>query len=198
MNDVTDLSRTIVAKSDQLNAEDLLSGPMTATVVDVRVSDTPDQPVSVVLSGGHQPYKPCKSMRRLLIFAWGKNGRDWVGRSMTLYTDPDVTWGGVKVGGIRVSALSHIDNDFVLALSEKKGKRKPVHVKRLAVVSPPAYPADLFAEKLPAMRQAIAEGKMTSDQVIARCEKTGTLTPEQKAAITAPVEAQTTEEEEKF
>lgn len=207
MNDVTDLSRTIIAKSDQLNAEDLLSGPIVVTVQDVRVSDTPDQPVSILIGDGRQPYKPCKTMRRLLIFAWGKDGRQWRGRSMELYCDPDVTWGGVKIGGIRISALSHIETDFVLALSEKKGKRKPVHVKKLKTSQPaqesrtesqaPAeYPPELFAERFPAMRSQIQSGKMTAQQVIERCLKTGTLTQSQIDAIKAPFEQQHDDEEE--
>lgn len=197
MNDVTDLSRYVVAKSDQLNAEDLLAGPITVTVQAVRASDT-DQPISILIDGGRQPYKPCKTMLRLLIFSWGKSGNDWVGRSMTLYNDRDVTWGGVKVGGIRISHLSHIDSDFVLALSEKKGKRKLYHVKKLQAPKPetkPDYPADQFAEKLPAMRKMIAEGKMTAEQVIDRCEQTGKLSAEQRAQINEPIPAKQQEEE---
>lgn len=136
MNDVSDLSRTIISKSDQLNAEDLMSGPITVTVHDVRANDGADQPISIIIDGGRQPFKPCKTMRRLLIFAWGKDGRSWIGRSMTVYNDPDVKWGGVKVGGIRISHLSHIEADIVLALSETKGKRKPHHIKRLSVRQP--------------------------------------------------------------
>jgi hypothetical protein len=37
------------------------------------------------------------------------------------------------------------------------------------------------------MRQAIADGKMDAAKVIAHCEKTGKLTDEQKAAISAPI-----------
>lgn len=201
MNDISDLSRTVVPKSDQLNAEDLLSGDITVSVQSVRASDSPDQPISIEIDGGHKPYKPCKSMRRLLIFAWGKDGNKWPGRSMVLNYDGDVTWGGVKVGGIRIKALSDIEADFVLALSEKKGKRKPHHVKKLSAVKTaerPAYPPDQFTEKLPAMLGAIADKKMTPEQVIAQCEKTGTLTAEQKAQITAPIPAKTEASEEQF
>lgn len=133
MNDIADLSKTIISKSDQLNAEDLMAGPITVTIQDIRANDGADQPISLFVDGGRQPFKPCKTMRRLLIYAWGKDGRAWVGRSMTLYNDPDVKWGGVKVGGIRISHLSHIETDIVLALSEAKGKRKPHHIKKLAI-----------------------------------------------------------------
>lgn len=136
-----DISDTIVAKSDQLNAEDLISGPITVTITGVkRTSD--EQPVAVEISGGHKPWKPCKSMRRLLIMAWpdgaknegGKTSYDptcWVGRSLTLIRDPNVKWAGELVGGIRVAALSHIKAKFEVALSESKKKKKLVTVDKL-------------------------------------------------------------------
>ena len=45
------------------------------------------------------------------------------------------------------------------------------------------YPDDRFSENLPKWRQAIADGKATADQVIARAEQTGTLTDAQKRQI---------------
>lgn len=126
-----DVSYTIIPKSDQLNADDLLSGPITVKVRAVKPG-TPDQPVMVFFEGDNErPYKPCKSMRRLLVYAWGVDAREWVGRTMTLYNDPEVMWGGVKVGGIRISHLSHIDRDLELALTVSKGKRAPYRVRRL-------------------------------------------------------------------
>ena len=57
---VEDLRATIVPKSDQLNAEQLLSGPMTIRVTEVRVSDSAEQPVVVHYEGDDgRPYKPC-------------------------------------------------------------------------------------------------------------------------------------------
>ena len=64
------LAKTIVPKSDQLNAEDLLTGPIVVTVQEVK-QGTDDQPVHIVIGDGRQPYKPCKTMRRVLIFVWG-------------------------------------------------------------------------------------------------------------------------------
>jgi len=109
MSDVANLRDTIVPKSDQLNAEQLIGKPMTITVTEVRRSVDGYQPLAIHYNGDQgRPYKPCKSMRKVLIFAWGDDGREWVGKSMTLYCDPNVKWGGVKVGGIRISHLSHV------------------------------------------------------------------------------------------
>lgn len=132
--DVSDLSGTIVPKSDQLNAEQLLTGPLTITVTDVRVGSGDEQPITVHYAGENgRPYKPCKTMRKLLIFAWGKDGRAWIGRSATLYNDPLVRFGGAEVGGIRISHLSHIDRDINLSLTSTRGKKAPHTIKRLVI-----------------------------------------------------------------
>jgi len=122
--DITDLRPTIIPKSDQLNADQLIVGPMTVTVTDVRVGNSDEQPISVHYEGENgRPFKPCKTMRRVLIFAWGADGREWVGKSMTLYTDPQVRFGGAEVGGIRISHMSDIDRDINISLAATKGKK---------------------------------------------------------------------------
>lgn len=142
MNDVANLRDTIVPKSDQLNAEQLIGKPLTITVTEVRRSVDGDQPLAIHYSGDQgRPYKPCKSMRKVLIFAWGDDGREWVGKSMTLYCDPNVKWGGVKVGGVRISHLSHVDADLALSLTATKGKKEPVIIKRLAAQKHKPQPA---------------------------------------------------------
>lgn len=132
MNNVMDLRDTIVPKSDQLNAEQLLGGPITVTVTDVRRGGGEEQPVVVHYDGqGGRPYKPCKSMRKILVFAWGPDGSQWVGRRMTLFNRPDVKFGGEEVGGIRISHLSHIDQDIAVALTATRGRKEQTRIKRL-------------------------------------------------------------------
>ena len=124
MIDVTDLRPTIVPKSDQLNAEQLLGGPMTITVTGVKVSSNPEQPVSVHYEGEQgRPFRPCKTMRKLLVFAWGPDGNEWAGRSMTVYNDPSGKFGGDEVGGIRISHLSHIPKAIEVSLTSTRGKK---------------------------------------------------------------------------
>lgn len=191
MSDIDSLRDTITPKSDQLNADDLLAGPITVRIESVKRGDS-EQPISIGLEG-LRPFKPCKSMRRVLITAWGDDGREWVGREMTLYNDPEVKWGGVKVGGIRISHMSGLDADLSMSLTATRGKRTPYLVKRLTVAM---YDPETFDQKLEAMNAAIANGKMTKDQVIAHAEKSGKLTDQQKARLIVP--APTTEQDEEM
>lgn len=132
MNNNEGLLDTIKPKSDQLNADDLIAGPITVTVIGVRRGSA-DQPVIVGVDGGFQPYKPCKSMRRVMIYAWGDNGNTWVGRSMTLYCDKNVKFGGVAMGGIRISHMSHINGRMSMMLTTSRARRSEYTVQPLMV-----------------------------------------------------------------
>lgn len=180
--DIQDLTKITVAKSDQLNADDLIGGAITVNITGIRLSGNSDQPLIIDIDGGHRPYKPCKSMTRLLIFCWGKDGNQYVGRRMTLYRDPTVKWAGEEVGGIRISHLSNIDKSMSVALTMTRGKRKPYTVEPLRV---PDYPQAEFDKNLPAWDKAIKEGKATADEVIAKVQQKGLLTTAMKSAIIA-------------
>jgi hypothetical protein len=126
---------TITPKSDQLNADDLIAGPITVTVEEVIQRESSEQPVEIRVAG-HRPYKPCKSMRRLLIAVWGTRAADWIGRKLTLVCDPSVTWGGQAVGGIRIHAVSHISEPMMIAMTVTRGKRKPITVQPIVIHEP--------------------------------------------------------------
>jgi hypothetical protein len=137
-----DLTQAIVARSDQLNADDLISGPRTFTVKEVRRGDA-EQPVSIVLAEypANRPFKPSKTVVRILAYAWGKETDDWPENArMTLYRDEKVKWAGQEIGGIRVSHLSHINKRIKVALAESKGK-KSLHVIDPLPDDAPAAPA---------------------------------------------------------
>ena len=147
-----DLSKTIAPKSDQLNADDLIGGPRTITVTAVKLA-AEDQPVSIHFVGDDgKPYKPCKSMRRVLVKAWGPDGAQYPGRSMTLYLDESVRFGGAAVGGIRISHLSHISKSLTMALTATRATKKAYTVGVLAA----AESAPSESEK-PAMKMSEAD-----------------------------------------
>lgn len=121
---------SIVPKSDQLNADDLVTGPITVTITKVSRGDR-EQPIAIEIEG-HRPYKPCKIMRRVLIATFSDDPAKWIGQQMTLFCDPDVMWGGVKVGGIRISHLTGLDTPRSFLLTTGRGKKKEVTIHPIA------------------------------------------------------------------
>jgi len=125
------LTNTIIPKSDQLNADDLIAGPITIRISAVEAGSN-EQPISIRYDGDNgRPWKPCKSMRRVLVSAWGSEGAAYVGRRLTLYCDKTITFGADTLGGIRISHASDITEPMEIALTVKRGKRKPFRVEPL-------------------------------------------------------------------
>lgn len=148
-----DLTSTIVPRSDQINADDLLAGPVTVTITDVRKGSA-EQPVDVVLDifGPGRPFKPSKSMRRVMVTAWGPDSHAYIGHRMTLFRDPRVRFGADEVGGIRISHMSHIKGNLTVALTVTRGKRaayvvEPLPDAPLAAKSPAEQAIEAFAGK---------------------------------------------------
>lgn len=131
-----DLTESIQPRSDQINADDLIAGNATYTVERV-TKGAAEQPIDIhLVESPGRAYRPSKSMRRMLVAAWGKDGDAYAGRKISLYRDPEVTFGRDKVGGIKISHLSHIDKPVTLALTVTRGKRSPYTVKPLAADAP--------------------------------------------------------------
>lgn len=162
-----DISATVAPKSDQLNADDLIVGPRTILVTAVKARASTgqgDQPVAVHFEGDNgKPYLPCKSMRRVLLYVWGSNGNAYVGRSMTLFRDESVVFGGAAVGGIRISHMSEMARSMTLSLTASKASRKPYVVQPLVVAAAPAK----AAKKEATAEEKLAKAKATLDTILA-------------------------------
>jgi len=141
-----DITKALAPKSDQKNADDFLGGPQTFAVESV-TEGTEEQPVNINLVGHPgKPYKPSKSMLRVLAKLWGTSGADWAGRSLTLYTDPTVKFGGVTLGGIKISHMSHIAKREQVSLTVTRGK-KGTHAVEPLIEKQPAQPARDFLQE---------------------------------------------------
>lgn len=129
---MTDISNTLAPKSDQQNFDDYINGPRTVLISGVKVFDGEQQPVHVELAEyPGRPFKPNKSMRRVLAKWWGPDSSAWVGRRLTLFGNPGVSYGGKTVGGVEIAAMSHIDGPKSLPLTETRGKKKNFTVQPL-------------------------------------------------------------------
>lgn len=140
-----DLSTTTAPKSDQQNYDDVAVTPRFVTISDVKQGSA-EQPVAIELvEFPGRPYKPSKSMRRVLIAAWGKDTSVYPGRRMKLVGDASVKFAGETVGGIKIAALSDIDGPLSVSLTVTRGKRSPHKVEPLteaASTTPKPTPID--------------------------------------------------------
>lgn len=148
-----DVSSAIVAKSDQMNAIDLVGGDITVTIVDVKPGPA-DQPVHIITDvyGASRPWKASKTALRDIVQAWGTDSTAWIGRRLTLWNDPEVLWAGQKAGGIRIRAMSHIDAAFESKHIITRGKSKKVMIQTLA--DAPAPDASKITSAVEAINKA--------------------------------------------
>jgi hypothetical protein len=161
-----DLRDTITPNSNQLNADDLISGPKTIRIRDVKATDSDAQPVSIYFdSDDNKPYKPSKGMRRVLVALWGANAKDYIGRYLTLYRDDKVKFGGIEVGGIRISHASHINEPTRVLETVGRGKRRPITIEVLK--TPKKELKDINGAK-----EAIEKGTHTFEQINAAYDLT--------------------------
>lgn len=171
---MVDISQFTVAKVDQLTADDLIDKTLTIKITGIVGREDAEQPVSLSFEGDNgRPYRPCKSMLRVLERCWGRDGNKFVGRYLTLYRDPKVKFGGLEVGGIRISHMSHINGKQVMALTASKANKKPYTVEPLATPKEDPEIATLKAAGDTASKRGV-DGYTTWKD---------TLTPEQKNKI---------------
>ncbi|WP_156455593.1 hypothetical protein [Sphingomonas sp. CCH5-D11] len=141
------MSAVIVAKSDQINADDLIAGPRVVTIKGVKIKPGTEQPVEMALEGTDKLFRPCKTVSRVIVGLWGADASQYVGKSLRLFRDPNVTWAGVKVGGIRIDQASDIDGEKVLVVKESQKASKLHKIKPLKTEQPPQQQGRQSAEQ---------------------------------------------------
>lgn len=134
-----DMTESLAPKSDQLDAVDLLGGPRTFTIESVSKGN-PEQPFNFHLAGFPRVWRPGKSMRRVIVAAWGGKTTAYAGQSVTLYCDPSVEFGGSQVGGTRISAMTGIEKPLKVPLLIKKGRSAMFTVQPLKEAPKPTTP----------------------------------------------------------
>lgn len=161
---IMDLSKTIIPKSDQLNADDLISGSKTIKIREVKAGADETQPVNIYFYGdNNKPYKPCKSMRRVLVQLWGADGLQYLGRRITLFRDDTVKWAGIEIGGIRISHASHLPAATRVLVTTAKNKRTPVTIEVLPLVE---------LNDLDGAKKAVQDKRVTLDAILEKYDLT--------------------------
>jgi len=180
---MADITGTIIAKSDQINADDLIGREVIAQITKVVVTGE-DQPVTIHLEG-HKHWRPSKTDRRVLAAAWGTESDRWIGQWVSLHRDAEVRFGGQAVGGIRVGALSGIGKALKVAVNASKGKKVMIEVRPLAApkTAPTAAPdlatvlsgAGLTLQDLDAWRAAQGKPSVSEGTDAQRAQLAGWL-----------------------
>lgn len=196
---------TTQAKSNQINADDLLGGPLVCQITDIQMTGAADQPISIYVDSHPQPWKPSKTSRRVLAACWSDvDPSEWVGRYVVLYNDPTVMWAGKAEGGIRTSHLSHITGKKTIMVNATRGKKAAQTVEpyypagqssEQQPAAPTYWPDEAFAKQLANAQAKLDSGEVTPEQVIERLEKKALLTAGQKSRI-KPAPAQEPAEED--
>jgi hypothetical protein len=140
-----DLTESIAPRSDQLNADDLIGLPITVTIREVR-QGVAESPFDFMLVESDRAYRPSKTMRRLIVAAWGPDANVYAGRRLTLYREPSIRFGKDIVGGIRISHMSHITKRIEVMAQVSRGKREKFSVEPLPDAPPPNPNAARIAE----------------------------------------------------
>jgi len=121
---------TAEPRSDQINYEDFLAGPRVYTIGGVRVG-TAEQKYDIQLQEEQRVWRPPLTVLRTLIACWGDDATVWQGRQVELYGDPSIRFGKEAVGGIRIKALSHLDEPKTVTVTVARGKRQKITIQPL-------------------------------------------------------------------
>lgn len=160
------IGETIQPKSDQLNADDLIGGSKIIKISQIKVYDREVQPVEISYEGDEgKPYKPSLGMRRVLVQLWGEDEQVYIGRSLTIYRNDSVKFGGHEVGGIRISHASDIKEPTRVLETVAKGKRQPITINPLKI-------AKKKLTDLDGAKKAITDKKVTLEKLKAKFDLT--------------------------
>lgn len=140
-----DMTESIQPRSDQINADDLIAGPMTVTVREV-IKGKAESPFDFLLHETDRAYRPSKTMRRVIVNALGAEASTYAGVRFTLYREPTIKFGGATVGGIRISHMSRIDKPVEVMVQTSRGKREKFIVQPLPDAPAPTKVDQLRAE----------------------------------------------------
>lgn len=176
-----DISSTLAPDSAQLDAVDLLGGPRVFTVESVTAGPA-DQPVQIHLAEFERPWRPGKSMRRVLAACWGTQSTAWIGRRVRLYCDASVTFGNAAVGGTRIAALSHIDGTKKIPLLVSQGRSAVYTVDQLIEDAPPAPTEQPLPDRIDAAVAAYARASVTVPMLCVRVARPRAEWDEQNVA----------------
>lgn len=146
MTNVLDITPLIAAKSDELCGDDLMVGERVLIITAVDGDGEDSKKLRLHYSGGDgKPWRPCKGMLRVIGSVWGPYANDWIGRSIKVFRYPEATYGGKKVGGVRIKGMSNIAAPFSVAVKESRTLMREYKIELLAASDKPEDKAARWA-----------------------------------------------------
>ena len=130
-----DMTESLEARSDQINAVDL-SEPRTYTIEKVTAGKATHPFDFHLVESPGKAYRPNLGMRRVIVAGWGPETSAYHGRRLTLFNEPTVIYAGAEIGGIRVSHMSHLDKPLKTSLAISQKKKVPYTVQPLPDAPP--------------------------------------------------------------
>lgn len=151
------ISDALKAKSDQLNALDLIGGAIVISIVSVKYNHGGEQPVEIFYKESNLPWKPAKSVLRTISSYWTDETDDWINKNVEIYFEPTVLWAGKADGGVRISGLSDIPAAEDIRVKEGRNRSIIYKIKKLPNTCLQSAPAPTEQQKLEAATKAQAK-----------------------------------------
>jgi len=179
-----DITEALAPASDQLDAVELVN-PRTFTIdTGSSLGQRDGKTVAEIrLLNFARVWRPSKGMLDVLAACWGTDAKQWVGHQVTVYNDPEVMFGKDKVGGVRISHLSHIDKARTVTIRGAGAGRKkqwPVQPLTEAVAPKPPTSAEIAscatADELMALWESSTKDDDTRALIKARKAELDTTT----------------------
>ena len=156
-----DIAAAIAPRSDQLNADDIIGGPITVKIIGERKGDE-KQPIVLDIEGWKgKPWKPCKTMSRIMAEVWREDDKPgfapwlWVGQTVTLFRDPTVKMKGDTVGGIRLGGMTGLTKARTFEVTVSRGTKKKLVIQPIKpVVEPTPQEQDYIIEATELLNEA--------------------------------------------
>lgn len=102
------MKRSEAFPSPYLSQEDVVGGPIRATIADVRIETIKsrggeqEKPIMKFREPGLKSFVVNRTCWKVIEKAYGEESGGWAGKPIELYHDPGVMLGDEQVGGIRV------------------------------------------------------------------------------------------------
>jgi len=175
MNNEQMLMQALAPKSDQLNADDLIVANKVIKFTKVLVNLQSEAQKVIVHYENDQgkPWKPSKSMGRVLAEILGADFAAWEGQQIELFKNKEITFGKEKCGGIQIAAMGALKNAVTVMITTKRAVKSKITILPLLVAPEQSKKSN------PALREIATALQKASALGVAALNAEAALIPEQ-------------------